>query len=134
MTLSIYIAPTSSINDTYAVYVSFGINATQLEPPTETKFDLLFVTPNSSALSVSNSQHDEELKYTIFMPPTVHLGNGTYIFGIKLISKCQINVNIVVGTYRDFLSFSRFECGRKFIRIQLQLPDEHVRLKMSILG
>ncbi len=90
MTLSIYVAPSFSPMDTYAVYVSHGINETLLEPPTESKFDLLFVLPNKTALSLTadvNQDDEYELKHTIFMPPTVHLGNGTYIFGVKLISK-----------------------------------------------
>jgi hypothetical protein len=76
--------------DTYAVYVAYGINETILEPPTESKFDLLFVLPNKTALASAtdiNQEDEYELKHTILMPPGVHLGNGTYIFGVKLISK-----------------------------------------------
>jgi hypothetical protein len=90
MTLSIYVSPNLSPMDTYAVYVSYGINETLLESPTESKFDLLFVLPNKTALTSTSDSHldDEyELRHTIFMPPNVHLGNGTYIFGVKLISK-----------------------------------------------
>jgi hypothetical protein len=90
MTLSIYISPSFSPMDIYAVYVSYGINETLLEPPTESKFDLLFVLPNKTVLTSTsdvNFDDEHELKHTIFMPPNVHLGNGTYIFGIKLISK-----------------------------------------------
>ncbi|CAF1019415.1 unnamed protein product [Rotaria sordida] len=89
MTLSVYISPNSSSMDIYAVYVSFGTNETILESPTEIKFDLLFIIPNKTVLvSTSDINLDEEyeLKHTIFMPPNVHLGNGTYIFGIKLIN------------------------------------------------
>ena len=85
MTLSIYISPNSSPLDIYGIYVSFHTNESLLEPPTESKFDLLFVLPNKTT---SRSTHDEdELTHTILMPPHVHLGNGTYIFGVKLISK-----------------------------------------------
>ncbi len=90
MTLSIYVAPNVSPMDTYAVYVSYGINETLLEPPTESKFDLLFVLPNKTVLpstSDVNLDDEYELRHTIFMPPSVHLGNGTYIFGVKLVSK-----------------------------------------------
>ncbi len=90
MTLSIYVSPNSSPMDTYAVYVAYGINETILEPPTESKFDLLFVLPNRTALASAtdiNQEDEYELKHTILMPPGVHLGNGTYIFGVKLISK-----------------------------------------------
>ncbi|CAF4701930.1 unnamed protein product [Rotaria sp. Silwood1] len=90
MTLSVYISSNISPMDTYAVYVSFNTNETLLESPTESKFDLLFVIPNKTVLiSTSNINLDDEyeLRHTIFMPPNVHLGNGTYIFGIKLISK-----------------------------------------------
>ena len=90
MTLSIYVAPNFSPTDTYAVYVSYGINESLLEPPTESKFDLLFVVPNATLLASNpdvNLDDEYELKHTIFMPPDVHLGNGTYIFGVKLISK-----------------------------------------------
>jgi len=90
MTLSISISPNLSPMDTYAVYVSFGINETLLEPPTESKFDLLFIIPNRTLListSDMNFEDKDEIQHTIFMPPNVHLGNGTYIFGVKLISK-----------------------------------------------
>jgi hypothetical protein len=90
MALSVYVAPNFSPMDTYAVYVSFGINETLLEPPTESKFDLLFVLPNNTAVpsgSDVNTDDDYEIRHTIFMPPSVHLGNGTYIFGVKLVSK-----------------------------------------------
>jgi hypothetical protein len=90
MTLSIYVSPNFSPMDTYAVYVSYGANETLLEPPTESKFDLLFVLPNRTAVaSASDVNFDDEyeLRHTIFMPPSVHLGNGTYIFGVKLVSK-----------------------------------------------
>jgi hypothetical protein len=90
MTLSVYVSPNFSPNDTYGVYVSFGTNETLLEPPTESKFDLLFVLPNKTALSSTsdiNSDDQYELRHTIFMPPDVHHGNGTYIFGVKLIRK-----------------------------------------------
>lgn len=93
MTLSIYVAPNFSPMDTYAVYVSYGINETILEPPTESKFHLLFVLPNRTVLtSTSDINFDDEyeLKHTIFMPPSVHLGNGTYIFGVKLVSKLLV--------------------------------------------
>ncbi|CAF2607106.1 unnamed protein product [Rotaria sp. Silwood2] len=88
MTLSVYISPNLSPMDIYAVYVSFGTNETALESPTESKFDLLFIVPNSTTLASTsdiNLDDEYELRHTIFMPPNVHLGNGTYIFGIKLI-------------------------------------------------
>ena len=90
MTLSIYVAPSYSPMDTYAVYISFGANDTLLEPPTETKFDLLFVVPNRTAIAPEsdvNLDDEHELRHTIFLPPGVHLGNGTYILGVKLVSK-----------------------------------------------
>jgi hypothetical protein len=90
MTLSIFIYPNLSPMDTYAVYVSYGSNETTLEPPTESKFDLLFVIPNKTILIPTmdmNFEDEDELRHTIFMPSNVHLGNGTYIFGVKLISK-----------------------------------------------
>lgn len=90
MTLSVYISPNLPSTDTYAVYVSFGTNETTLESPTESKFDLLFIIPNqnisTSVLDIS-SEDEHELRHTIFMPPNVHLGNGTYIFGVKLLGK-----------------------------------------------
>jgi hypothetical protein len=88
MTLSVYISLNLSPMDIYAVYVTYGINETLLEPPTESKFDLLFVLPNKTAfISDMNLDDEDELRHTIFMPPNVHFGNGTYIFGVKLISK-----------------------------------------------
>jgi hypothetical protein len=90
MTLSVYIAPDQSLMDTYAIYVSYGSNETLLEPPTESKFDLLFVLPNETVLASTaevNVDDEYELKHTIFMPPNIHFGNGTYIFGVKLVSK-----------------------------------------------
>ncbi|CAF3946958.1 unnamed protein product [Adineta steineri] len=93
MTLSIYVAPNSSPMDTYAVYVSYGINETLLEPPTESKFDLLFVLPNKTIMSDVNLDDEYEIRHTIFMPPSVHLGNGTYIFGVKLLN-ASTNMNI----------------------------------------
>ena len=86
MTLSIYVAPNSSPMDNYAVYVSFGENETLLEPPTESKFDMLFVLPNRTALGDVSLEDEHEIRHTIFMPPNVHKGNGTYIFGVKLLS------------------------------------------------
>ncbi|CAF4402568.1 unnamed protein product [Rotaria socialis] len=88
MTLSVYLSPNSSSMDTYAVFVSFGVNETALEPPTESKFDLLFIIPNQTVLESTidiYSEDEHELRHTIFMPPSVHLGNGTYIFGVKLL-------------------------------------------------
>jgi hypothetical protein len=90
MTLSVYVSPHFSPIDTYAVYVSYGINESLLEPPTEAKFDLLFVVPNRTVLTSTSDitlEEEYELKHTVFMPPNVHLGNGTYIFGVKLVSK-----------------------------------------------
>jgi hypothetical protein len=90
MTLSVYLAPNYAPMDTYGIYVSHGINETLLEPPTESKFDLLFVLPNRTALTATSDVTPDdqyEIQQTIFMPPSVHLGNGTYIFGVKLISK-----------------------------------------------
>jgi len=97
MTLSIYISPNFSPLDTYAIYVSHGINETLLEPPTESKFDLLFILPNRTILTSTsdvNLDDEHELKHTIFMPPNVHLGNGTYIFGVRLVSKYFIKSTI----------------------------------------
>ncbi|CAF0748743.1 unnamed protein product [Adineta steineri] len=93
MTLSIYISSDSSPLDMYGIYVSYGINETLLEPPTESKFDLLFVLPNITTTSDMNSDDEYELKHTILMPPNVHLGNGTYIFGVKLLNT-STNMNI----------------------------------------
>ena len=89
MTLSLYVAPNSSPMDTYGIYVSFGTNETLLEPPTESKFDLLFVLPNRTAVTSDENIVDdlEELRHTILMSPNGHFGNGTYIFCIKLIRK-----------------------------------------------
>lgn len=87
-TLSVSVVPNSSPSDVYGVYISFGTNETALKPPTESKFDLLFVLPNNS-ISITDGNFDDEyeLRQTIFMPPSVHLGNGTYIFGVKLLSE-----------------------------------------------
>ena len=96
MALSIFIAP-DSMGDTYAVYVSHGINETTVEAPTESVFDLLFVIPNrtlSMSSSDLNSEDQEEIRQTVFMPPEVHLGNGTYIVGVKLIS-ASINLKCI---------------------------------------
>jgi len=90
MALSIYVSPNFSPMDTYGIYVSYGVNESLLEPPTESKFDLLFVLPNRTVLPTTSDidQDDEnELRHTVFIPPSVHFGNGTYIFGIRLISK-----------------------------------------------
>jgi len=110
MTLSIYVAPNGSPMDTYAVYVSYGINETLLEPPTESKFDLLFVLPNKTALpstSDVNLDDEYELRHTIFMPPSVHLGNGTYIFGVKLVSKyLSYRTKTLMMTINGFLDTS----------------------------
>ncbi|CAF0958355.1 unnamed protein product [Adineta ricciae] len=88
MTLSLYVAPNFSPMDTYGIYVSFGTNETLLEPPTESKFDLLFVLPNRTTVTSNENIADdlEELQHTIIMSPNIHFGNGTYIFGIKLIN------------------------------------------------
>lgn len=92
MTLSISIIPKLLFMDMYAIYISYGINETLLEPPTESKFDLLFVLPNTTIVTSDMNLDDEyEIRHTIFMPPNVHLGNGTYIFGVKLISKYFVN-------------------------------------------
>lgn len=91
MTLSFYVASNSSFTDTYAIYVSFDTNETALEPPTEYKFDLLFLSPNRTLAS-----DDEELRQTIFLPPTVHFGNGTYMFGIKLISQFSRKIDKIL--------------------------------------
>jgi hypothetical protein len=87
MTLSVYVSSSSLLDDTFAVYVSFAENETLLELPTETKFDLLFIVPNATTTTSDNIDVDNELRHTIFLPPEVHLGNGTYIFGVKLISR-----------------------------------------------
>lgn len=89
MTLSIYISPNSS-RDTYAVYISYGVNETAVESPSESKFDLLYVLPNRTLLASASDMSAvdrEELARTIFMPPQTHFGKGTYIIGVKLISK-----------------------------------------------
>lgn len=96
MTLSVYISPISSSIDTYGVYVSFDTNETILEPPTELKFDLVFIIPNKTAIvstSNMNSDDEHESRHTIFLPPHVHFGNGTYIFGVKLISEIIFSIN-----------------------------------------
>jgi hypothetical protein len=115
MTLSVYVSPHSSPMDIYAVYVSFGTNETLVEFPTESKFDFLFILPNKTDLpstSDVNSDDQYELKHTIFMPPNVHLGNGTYIFGVKLISKCSRRT-----TYINDKNHFRFEYNNEFNRI-----------------
>ena len=89
MALSLYITP-SSPRDIYAVYVAFGVNETILESPTEDKFDFLFMVPNrtlSTPTTEMSVDEQNELQHTIFMPPHLHRGNGTYIFGVKLISR-----------------------------------------------
>ncbi|UJR29011.1 hypothetical protein I4U23_010229 [Adineta vaga] len=89
MTLSVYVSPNSSPMDLYGIYVSFGTNESILESPTESKFDLLFVLPNRTAFTSTsdiNMNDEDELRHTILIPPSVHFGNGTYIFGIKLIN------------------------------------------------
>ncbi|CAF0819785.1 unnamed protein product, partial [Didymodactylos carnosus] len=80
MALSVYIKPSSSI-DSYVLYVSYGNDT--VEPPTDSKFDFIYTLPNNNSIS-ANYNNCEELKYTIFMPPSVHYGNGTYIFGVRL--------------------------------------------------
>ena len=90
MTLSVSILPNSSPMDMYGVYVTFGTNESLLEPPTESKFDLLFLLPNRTVLNSSsdvNPDDQDELLHTVFLSPDVHRGNGTYIFGVRLISK-----------------------------------------------
>ena len=89
MALSLYVTP-SSPRDTYAVYVAFGPNETTLESPIENRFDYLFMVPNltlSTSITEMSADEQNELQHTIFMPPHVHRGNGTYIFGVKLISR-----------------------------------------------
>ncbi|CAF1143554.1 unnamed protein product [Rotaria sordida] len=89
MTLSIYIAPNNSPMDMYAIYISYDTNETLLESPTESKFNLLFILPNktiSTSTSDINLDDEYELRHTIFMPPNVHFGNGTYIIGVKLLN------------------------------------------------
>ncbi|CAF0835622.1 unnamed protein product [Adineta ricciae] len=105
MTLSIYVAPNFSPMDNYAVYVSFGENETLLEPPTESKFDMLFVLPNRTALGDVSLEDEHEIRHTIFMPPNVHKGNGTYIFGVKLLNAStsmnltEYNSSYIVNMY-----------------------------------
>ncbi|CAF1487008.1 unnamed protein product [Rotaria magnacalcarata] len=89
MTLSIYAAPNGSPMDTYAVYISYSENETLLEPPTESKFDLIFVLPNQTALTNKTDlspEEEYELRHTVFLPPGVHFGNGTYIIGVRLLN------------------------------------------------
>ena len=86
MTLSVHVAPTeATARDTYAVYVSYGMNESTIVPPTESNFDFVFYLPNT--MSNSSVDDEDELQYTIFMSPTVHRGNGTYIFGVRRILK-----------------------------------------------
>ena len=125
MALSFYVAPNSSFTDTYAIYVAFDTNETSLEPPTELNFDLLFLSPNRTLAEDST----EELRHTIFMPPAVHLGNGTYIFGVKLISQFSRVLTLTLMN-KDF----RFERRNKSDRVQFELCDEYLRLEMSVLG
>lgn len=89
MALSVLVAPEYP-GDTYAIYISHDLNETLVETPTETKFDLLFLVPNSTlSANISDLDPDDqiEIQNTVFLPPGVHLGNGTYIIGVKLISK-----------------------------------------------
>ena len=82
MTLSVHISPIESTAlDTYTIYVSYGTNESSVELPTELKFDFVFFLPNM--MTNANEDDQNELQYTIFMPPSLHRGNGTYIFGIK---------------------------------------------------
>ena len=82
MTLSVHISPMESTAlDTFVVYVSYGRNESTVEPPTEFEFDFVFLLPNMT--TNSNVQDQNELRYTILMPPSIHQGNGTYIFGVR---------------------------------------------------
>lgn len=133
MALSIYVEPKSSSIDIYAVYVSFGTNETLLEPPTESNFDLVFITPNRtfpSNISQIDAEVEHQLRHTIFMPPSVHRGNGTYIFGIKLISKFK---ELRTAIRKHPCSF-RFNYRNELNRLQLQLSDQYVCLEMSVLA
>ena len=132
MTLSVSILPNLSPMDSYAVYVSFGTNETSLDPPTESKFDLLFVVPNKTVAiptSDANFEDEDEVKHTIFMPPNVHFGNGTYIFGVKLISKQFFIQEKSRYSERIF----RFKYYDEYNRIQFHLYNEYVCFKMPIL-
>lgn len=89
MTLSIHLAPNKT-TEMFAVYISYGINETMVDSPIESKFDLLFVVPNRTiALGETdlNYEDQEEVQHTVFLPPGIHFGNGTYIIGVKLISE-----------------------------------------------
>lgn len=134
MTLSLAILPNSSPMDLYAVYVAFGTNESSLEPPTESKFDLLFLLPNRTVFQSSSDvsiDDQHELTHTVFLPPNVHLGNGTYIFGIRLISKkAFLRTRTIEKNQRLF----RYEFSDKFNRIQFKLYNYNVRIQMSILG
>lgn len=94
-TLSVSLLPDSSSSDIYAVYVSFGTNETILELPTESKFDFVFVLPNDSiSITDTNFEDEYEIRHTIFMPPSVHLGNGTYVFGVKILSESFFSLSL----------------------------------------
>lgn len=94
MTLSIHISPNKP-TDMFAVYISHGINETMAEAPVESRFDLLYVVPNrtiSTAESDLNLEDQAEILHTVFLPPSVHFGNGTYIIGVKLISESSMRL------------------------------------------
>lgn len=89
MTLSIHLAPNKT-TEMFAIYISYGINETMVESPIESNFDLLFVVPNrtiSLGETDLNYEDQEEVQHTVFLPPGIHFGNGTYIIGVKLISQ-----------------------------------------------
>ena len=89
MTLSIHLLPHKT-TEMFAVFVSYGVNETMAEAPLESKFDFLFVVPNrtiSFGDADLNVDDQDEVQHTVFLPPTLHFGNGTYIIGVKLISE-----------------------------------------------
>lgn len=94
MTLSVHISPIDPTGfDNYVVYVSYGMN----QSPTEYQFDYVFYLPNAKI--DSNMEDADELKYTILIPPSLHQGNGTYIFGVrrarKYLSDKELKINEV---------------------------------------
>jgi hypothetical protein len=134
MTLSVFIRPHSPA-DTFAIYISHGINETAADTPTESKFDLVFLVPNRTVSTLSNEPDYDELRHTVFMSPDVHRGNGTYIIGVKLISEspCTSTSNSFACEQHDTTD-CRFDKATQLDELQRQLHDQYVRFQMSILA
>jgi hypothetical protein len=134
MTLSILLSARIA-TDMYAVYISHMINETIAMPPTESAFDLLFVVPNrtisNALLGEVNNDERIELSQTIFLPPTVHRGNGTYIIGVRLISEYYL-----IHEHSSLANVHENRCidTNEPDRLQFFLFHHYVCVQMSILG